>query len=98
MSIKTTIKITRQEAIDRLNLIKNWIINYQYIDIDQNSNENSYRDDLMKFVDFYNERFSNTPKKYMFENYSNRMLEDFMSSPYYRFTPDENYSVSDYYE
>ena len=92
MGIQTTVRITREEAIKRLISISVSIRAKRYVAIDEGTREDEV--DLESFVDDFEQakclKIENHGKKF-----SDKMLEDYMNQPFFRFSPCENYMVGD---
>jgi hypothetical protein len=90
MSIKSTIRISRQDAINRIKLINKLILQLNYHKIEQESSEDSIS--IERWVnDYYDVLLS---KKQVDVNmYSNSMLADIMDLPFYRTSIFNNYII-----
>lgn len=86
MSIKTTLDIKREDAIERINKITALILCKNYREIEELSYEPYYH--VQHFVDSgVTYDISNI------EKWTNRMLEDVMDRPFYRYSMFDNYYV-----
>jgi hypothetical protein len=87
MGIQTTIHITRNEAIARINRIYNLAYENNYRGIEQTTFEPNH--DIKEFV---NE--CEVPPLYVHQ-WANQMLEDTMDRPFFRWSMFNNYIVED---
>lgn len=89
MSIRSTITISRYQAIMRIENIHNLIVNFDYNSLSDASFEPEK--DIQYFVDNF--------KKLSIENISkwtNEMLEEILDKPYFRYSMFDNYNVIDH--
>lgn len=97
MSIKTTLEISRYEAIDRIIFISNLFINKKYKDLENNIHEdipffnciNSIKNTLNDY-DIFN---SIELKKDDLEDYPNSFLEGLLDNCCFRYSYFDNYII-----
>ncbi len=89
MSIKTTVYITRKQAITRILFVWNHIIDEHYTEVKKTSFE-----DLNIWDTLYNYYKEEKDIRNCF-NWTNRMLEEQMDKPYFRYSMFENYIIKD---
>lgn len=87
MSIQSTVTISRQVAIDRITEITELVRQKNYRGVEQKTNEPDY--DLENFVN------TGIDSEISCQHWTNRMLEDMMDQPFYRFSMFDNYFVED---
>lgn len=83
MSIMTTIEISREDAIARINQIQDLVLMEDYLGVEQTSFETS--EDIEQFV--------LTHKRLDVARYTNKMLEKIMDKPFFRQNMFSNYNV-----
>lgn len=88
MGIQSTRYITRETAIDRIRVITNLIKRKDYLGLDSNSFEPDY--DIQEFVDN-----CIIVDIYYLDRWTDKMLEDYMDNPYFRFSLFDNYLIRD---
>ena len=88
MGIQTTIHIKRDEAIRRIHEIMMLVCDYDYRGIEQTTCECDY--DVMDFVKNYEDMEASNIDKW-----TNKMLEDVIDKPFYRYSMFDNYWVHD---
>lgn len=87
MGIKSTRDITRATAIDRIYEITSIILRKDYRELEAKTHDPDY--DLKEFID------SGIQYPYVIDKYTNRMLEDIMDCPFYRFSMFDNYCIKE---
>ena len=88
MSIQSTAYITREEAIDRIKEIAMWFLVKNYREVEINSFDPDVN--MLKFVDNW------IPiDVFSVDNWTNKMLEDYMDSPFFRYSMFDNYLIED---
>lgn len=85
MSIQSTQTITRQTAISRIYQINALLLAQDYLGIEDVTSEHNH--DIQSFVDGKAIILVNL------ERWTDKMLEDQMDKPFYRFSMFENYSI-----
>lgn len=88
MGIQSTAHITRQQAIDRISKIVDAVAHRDYFKVSEVTFETEY--DVESFV---NEEVKSIP--FSAERWTNKMLEDQMDKPFYRFSMFDNYIVKE---
>lgn len=85
MGIQSTRDISRQDAIDRIEKIINLVKNKNYREIENVSNETDYN--VQSFVDkvIIDDNI---------DNWTNKMLEDVIDCPFFRYSMFDNYNVN----
>ena len=86
MSIQSTRHISRDSAISRINEIAKLAVNKDYREIESITSEGGC--DLRTFVDNF-KPIGDVSK------WTNRMLEDYIDAPFYRFSMFDNYFIND---
>ena len=87
MSIKSTQYITRESAVERIKKINDLVLNKDFRELERVSSEHSdYR------IDFVLQDLT-FPDIEHIEKWTNRMLEDVMDNPVYRFSMFDNYLI-----
>ena len=92
MSIQSTCDITRNDAIERIELIHNWF-NREYPEYRNIVNESFETDD----PSYYTEEYKSIDIRGI-EGWTNRMLEDLLDRPYFRLSKFDNYCIVDKYD
>jgi hypothetical protein len=87
MGIRSTKRISRAEAIERIKGINRLAETKDYRQIERSSHEDHDEEDIVKFVDSY--------KHLCIDKWTNRMLGDKMDEPFFRYSMFENYLVYD---
>lgn len=87
MSFYTTVKIRREEAIDRINSINSLVMERDYRGVERASFEPNQ--DLETFVNNHAAMTANL------DEWTNGMLEKMMDRPFFRHDNSTNYSVLD---
>ena len=87
MSIKTTMDISREKAIERIKLISCLIKEKRYLELEIQTNE--YDIDLKEWVDDFDEETDLAN----LHNYTNKDLEEIIDLPFYRYSMFENYII-----
>lgn len=88
MGIKSTSYITRQAAIDRIVSMSALIKDKDYLGIESATSEEGYGMSFKEVVDN-----SILPDISNIENWTNRMLEDCMDWPLFRYSMFDNYLI-----
>lgn len=85
MGVQSTINITREDAIARVEKVVQRINdeNYRAIEIDASEHEVNWT--RSEFIHHLNHRY--------IDKFTNRMLEDMMDLPYFRYSMYENYCI-----
>ena len=84
MGIKSTMDITRENAITRINKINEIVADKDYRRLEGTTSEHDH--DLRDFVD-------NGTHPTDISKWTNSMLEDLMDEPFYRYSMFDNYSI-----
>ena len=87
MSIKSTQHVSREAAIARIAHITALALNKNYIAIEQCSFEHDH-----EVSEFVNE-FIVSPNFDVIHNWTNKMIEEILDTPFYRFSMFENYFI-----
>lgn len=98
MSIQSTINITRETALDRIELIISLMNPIDYQAIDNITQEDSSIININAIIYEYVDSMNMTQWKTEYKRYTNEMLEDLMDVPYLRFTLFDNYHIGAEYE
>lgn len=89
MGIRSTQRITRNEAIERICLIQGLVSSKNYIGLEKESFEPDLKP--RDFVDDFTDHVDCS----MIRSYTNDMLEEYMDMPFFRYSMFDNYIVID---
>lgn len=89
MGIQSTRTIPCDMAIDRIRQIHDLAIDMNYREIEAVSSEHDY--DVASFVDNYVQNYKHNIDH--IEKWTDRMIEDVLDQPFFRFSMFENYHI-----
>ena len=89
MGIKSTVRILRNDAIERIKEVDYLIFKKKYRDLEECTSEHDY--DIRNYVDRYNVNYSDVD----LTQWTDTMLEDKMDEPFYRYSMFNNYLIGE---
>ena len=89
MGIKSTVRILRNDAIERIKNVDYLILKKRYRDLEECTSEHDY--DIRNYVDSYNVNYSDVD----LTQWTDTMLEDKMDEPFYRYSMFNNYLIGE---